>query len=144
MAGQAISLVDFHNPDFDRYPKFREALQSARVVTLEPGDALFLPSMWWHHVESLESLNLLVNYWWRPTPAFMGAPDSALRHALLSLRGLPTEQRRVWQHIFDHYVFDPQESATAHIPPDSLGILAPLDEVTARKLRAYLLNRLNR
>jgi hypothetical protein len=143
-AGRAISLVDFHNPDFDQYPKFRKALESAYEVTLEPGDALFLPSMWWHHVESLESLNVLVNYWWRTTPNFMGAPESVLRHALLGLRGLPPEQRRAWQHIFERYVFDPQESATAHIPEHSRGILASMDDLTARKLRADLLNRLNR
>ncbi len=143
-AGPAISLVDFHSPDFDRYPKFREALKSAFVVTLEPGDALFVPSMWWHHVEALEGLNVLVNYWWRTTPKFMGAPDSALRHALLGLRGLPLEQRRAWQHIFELYVFDPREGATAHIPEHSRGILASMDDVTARQLRADLLNRLNR
>jgi len=143
-AGPAISLVDFHNPDFDRYPKFREALKSACVVTLEPGDALFLPSMWWHHVEGLEGLNVLVNYWWRRTPRFMGAPDTVLRHALLGLRDLPPEQRQAWRHIFEYYVFDPQESATAHIPEHSRGILAPMNDVTARRLRADLLNRLNR
>lgn len=143
-AGPAISLVDFQSPDFERFPKFREALKSARVVTLEPGDALFLPSMWWHHVEALEGLNVLVNYWWRTTPKFMGAPDSVLRHALLGLRGLPPEQRRAWQHIFELYVFDPQESATAHIPEHSRGMLGPLDDKVARQLRADLLNRLNR
>ena len=143
-AGPAISLVDFQAPDFEKYPKFRDALESAYVVTLEPGDALFLPSMWWHHVEGLEGLNVLVNYWWRTTPKFMGAPDSVLRHALLGLRELPPEQRRAWQHIFEHYVFDPQETATAHIPEQSRGILGPMNDVTARKLRADLLNRLNR
>ena len=38
-AGQAISLVDFHAPDFERYPRFREALRHAQVAELEPGDA---------------------------------------------------------------------------------------------------------
>lgn len=64
-AGQAISLVDFHRPDFDKYPNFRAALEKARVAELEAGDAIFIPSMWWHHVESLESFNVLINYWWR-------------------------------------------------------------------------------
>ena len=144
-AGPAISLVDFEEPDFERFPKFREALQNAYVVTLEPGDALYLPSMWWHHVEGLESLNMLVNYWWRTTPRFMGSPLNALKIALLSLRDLPPEQRRAWQHIFDYYVFGPDDGATAHIPEQGLGMMAsPLDEIAARRLRADLLNQLNR
>jgi len=143
-AGPAISLVDFHEPDFDRFPKFREALESACEVTLEPGDALFLPGMWWHHVEGLDGLNMLVNYWWRTTPGFMGAPLTVLKHALLGLRGLPPDQRRAWQHIFEYYVFDPKEDAIAHIPRQSQGMLAPLEETAARRLRADLLNQLNR
>ncbi|MGI9248927.1 MAG: cupin-like domain-containing protein [Woeseiaceae bacterium] len=143
-AGPAISLVDFHEPDFERYPKFREALESAYEVTLEPGDALYLPGMWWHHVEGLDGLNMLVNYWWRTTPGFMGAPLTVLKHAVLGLRGLPPDQRRAWQHIFDYYVFDPKEDAIAHIPMQSRGMLGPLDETTARILRADLLNQLKR
>jgi hypothetical protein len=143
-AGQAISLVDFQNPDFDKYPKFRDALESAYVVTLEPGDALFIPSMWWHHVEGLDGLNALVNYWWRPTPRYMGSPLSAMKHALLGLRDLPQEQREAWRNIFDYYVFNPEDSATAHIPEHARGMLSPMHETVARKLRADLLNRLNR
>ncbi len=143
-AGQAISLVDFRDPDFEKYPRFRQALESARVVTLEPGDALFVPSMWWHHVEGLDGLNMLVNYWWRTTPRYIGAPLSVLKHALLGLRDLPLEQRLAWRHIFDYYVFDAQEGATAHIPEHSRGMLSPMNETAARRLRADLLNQLNR
>lgn len=64
-AGQAISLVDFHRPDFDKYPRFRTALENARVAELDAGDAIFIPSLWWHHVEGLDSFNVLINYWWR-------------------------------------------------------------------------------
>lgn len=143
-AGQAISLVDFHEPDLQRFPNFQKALESSCVVTLEPGDALYLPSMWWHHVEGLDGLNVLVNYWWRTVPRFMGAPLSVLKHALLSLRDLPPEQRAAWRHIFDYYVFNPEEDAVAHIPKNSRGMLAPMNDITARKLRAELLNQLNR
>ena len=143
-AGQAISLVDLNDPDFDRYPRFREALNHACEITLEPGDALFLPSMWWHHVEGLDELNMLVNYWWRSTPHYMGTPLNVLKHGMLGLRGLRPEQRRAWRHIFDYYVFDPKEEATAHIPQQSRGILGPIDENAARRLRAELLNLLNR
>lgn len=59
-----ISLVDFRAPDFARFPRFRTALEAAMVAELDAGDALFLPTLWWHHVESIGLLNVMVNYWW--------------------------------------------------------------------------------
>ena len=44
-AGQAISLVDFAAPDLQRFPRFAEAMRHAQVAELEPGDAVFIPSM---------------------------------------------------------------------------------------------------
>jgi hypothetical protein len=143
-SGQAISVVDFSNPDLERYPRFAEALAAAQMAEMEPGDALFVPSMWWHHVESLSPFNLMVNYWWCRSPPAMGAPTTALMHAILSLRDLPPRQRAAWRTLFDHYVFDADESVYAHIPEPGRGCLAPLDDVAARRLRAELLNRLNR
>jgi len=142
--GQAVSLVDLHEPDFEKYPKFRRALKHAQVADLESGDAIFIPSMWWHHVEGLDSFNVLINYWWRPSPAYMGSPMNVLNHALLSIRDLPAAQRKAWHGIFEHYVFAPGEDVTAHIPEEKLGALAPVDDLSARKLRALLLKQLNR
>jgi hypothetical protein len=137
-AGQAISLVDFHSPDYQRFPLFREAQRQALVAELEPGDAIYLPSMWWHHVEGLESFNVLVNYWWRSTSAVMGNPNDALIHALLCLRGLTAEQKRAWRGIFEYYIFNESPDALAHIPEGSRGVLGNFDETTARQLRAML------
>ena len=143
-SGQAISVVDFNNPDFERYPKFREALKSAVTYELEPSDAIFVPSMWWHHVESLSDFNLLVNYWWWSSPVYKGSPTTALMHAILSVRDLPPRQRAAWRTIFDHYVFGADESVYEHIPEPGRGCLAPLDEDGAKKLRAQIINLLNR
>jgi hypothetical protein len=143
-AGQPISLVDVVNPDLTRFPRFAEALRNARVAELEAGDAIFIPSLWWHHVEALDAFNVLVNYWWRRSPPYLGAPVDVLMHALLSLRWLPPEQREAWRGILAHYVFDADDSTAAHIPERSRGILGSIDEVRARELRALLLNRLNR
>lgn len=143
-SGQQISMVDFHAPDFDRFPRFREALQHAMVAELGPGDAVFVPSMWWHHVEALDDLNLLINYWWRTSPSYMGTPFNALNHALLTIKDLPREQRKAWQGIFEHYVFAAEEEDFEHIAEHARGPLGPIDENTARMLRADLLNKLNR
>ncbi|NMP16371.1 cupin-like domain-containing protein [Thalassotalea sp. Y01] len=143
--GQDICMVDFDTPDFDKYPNFKQAIAHAQVAELEPGDALFMPSMWWHHVQGLDSLNILVTHWWRDTPAYMGRPHNALLMAMLSLRNLPYEQRQAWKNIFEHYIFDHDEQDTAHLPEAAQGMLkTPMDELTARKIRAELIEKLKR
>ncbi|UGQ46936.1 cupin-like domain-containing protein [Massilia endophytica] len=143
-AGQAISLVDFARPDLEKHPKFAEAMRHAQVAEMRPGDALFIPSMWWHHVEALDRLNVLVNYWWRQSPEHMDTPTNALMHALMSVRDLPKEQRKAWQELFRHYVFEADEDTAGHIPAGARRILAPLNADATRELRAQLLKRMNR
>ncbi|KQZ32980.1 cupin-like domain-containing protein [Duganella sp. Root1480D1] len=143
-AGQPVSLVDLHQPDLERFPRFSEAMRHAQSAELEPGDAIFIPSMWWHHVEALECFNVLVNYWWRQSPAYMDAPANALLLSLLSIRDLPPEQRNAWQEIFRHYVFEADEQTSAHIPANARRALGPIDDNAARMLRAQLLKKINR
>lgn len=143
-AGQAISLVDFSNPDYTRFPRFAEALKHAQVAELGPGDAIFIPSLWWHHIEALDGFNVLLNYWWRQTPAHLDSPMNALMLAIMSLRELPTEQRAAWQDMFRHYVFEAGQETAAHIPEDARRVLGPIDADAARNLRLRLLQRLNR
>jgi ribosomal protein L16 Arg81 hydroxylase len=142
--GQAISLVEFANPDFDRFPRFREALAAGQVAEVEPGDAVFIPSMWWHHIEALSPLNTLVNYWWSTSPSFIPSPMNSLYHALWSLRDRPEREKRAWRNVFDYYVFGPSERAGAHLPERARGKLGPIDDTKARQIRAMLLNSLNR
>lgn len=141
-AGQPISLVDFHAPDYRQFPRFREAVEAAQMSVLEPGDAIIIPSMWWHHLEALDAFNVLVNYWWRSSPAYTGSPLTVLQHALLGLRDLPEAQRRQWQELFDFYVFNPDPENFAHIPEAARGVLNPIDEQTAERIRKMLRDRL--
>lgn len=143
-AGRPVSMVDFRDPDFTAHPHFREALRHARVAELEPGDAIFIPSLWWHHVEGLAPFNVLVNYWWRDVPAFLGKPEDALFHALLAIRDLPAADKAQWRALFEHYVFDDDAAVTAHLPEAARGILAPLTPDTAAQIRAKLLRGLSR
>lgn len=46
------SEVDLESPDYARYPLFQRT--SRMQVVLEPGQALFIPVGWWHHVRSLD------------------------------------------------------------------------------------------
>jgi hypothetical protein len=142
--GQVVSMVDFREPDFDRHPRFREALAAGQVAKLEPGDALFYPAMWWHHVEALDPFNVMINYWWNTSPAFIDTPMTTLLHAILSLRDRPEPEKQAWRALFDYYVFGDADRPAQHLPEQARGILAPLDDVAARRLRAELLQRLNR
>lgn len=141
-AGQPCSLVDFHQPDLYRFPKFRQAMNNAFTATLGAGDAIFIPSLWWHHIESTAPLNLMVNYWWRQAPAYSLAPQDALLLALASIKGLPKAQRQTWSKMFDYYVFNPK--GQSHIPSAIQGVLGELDDIHARQIKAKLFQKLNR
>jgi hypothetical protein len=143
-AGQAISLVDFAQPDYEKYPRFADAMRHAQVAELGPGDAIFIPSMWWHHIEALDSVNVLVNYWWRQSPDYMDTPNNTLMMALMSMRDLPREQRDAWQEIFRHYVFEADEHTSSHIGKEAQRALAPLTEDSSRVMRAQLIRKMNR
>lgn len=142
--GQAVSLVDFSNPDDERFPRFREALAAGYSAVLEPGDAIFVPSMWWHHVEGLSAFNTLVNYWWSSSPKYVPSPMSSLYHAIWSIRDRPEAEKEAWRQVFEYYVFGPSSRAGEHLPEQARGLLGPIDETRARQIRAMLLNSLNR
>jgi hypothetical protein len=143
--GAPISLPLLSKPDFERFPRLRTALQHAQVAELEPGDAIYIPALWWHQVESLSSCNVLVNYWWHPiageavgaTPAF----DSLL-HCMLALRRMPPEVRAGWQAAFEHYIFGPDAPRIEHIPPERRGVLGEITPELAHQIREHLVSRL--
>lgn len=142
--GQEISLVDFANPDYSKFPKFATALEQSIVVELEPGDALFLPAMWWHHVEGLEKVNILYTHWWKSSSRLTGRPSNALLHSIMSLRGLPKEQREAWQAIFNYYVFNPDLEDLEKIPPQARAMLdVPLSDDVLIKIKKLLSGRLD-
>lgn len=134
LAGQPSSLVDVEDPDFKRFPRAREAMAAARSVVLEPGDVLYIPSLWWHAVTGLDPVGAMVNYWWRDGPARSPSPFYALQHALMTMQGLPEAERKAWRVLFDHYLFEANGDPSAHLPANARGVLAPMapDEIAAR------------
>lgn len=143
--GQEVSLVDFAQPDLERFPRFAEAMKAALVADLTPGDALFLPGMWWHHVEGLDAVNILYTHWWRESPAILGRPSNALLHAVMSLRSLSPQQRAAWREVFDYYVFNRDENDLNNIPAAARAMLEiPISEEQVQKVRKTLINRLEK
>jgi hypothetical protein len=140
--GTPISLVDIEAPDLARHPRFARALAAARVAELEPGDAIYIPPLWWHHVASRGPLNLLINYWWKTVP-WSGGLDLLL-HALLALKDLPPPQRRAWRALLDHWVFESDARTAEHIWPEVRGVHEPLTVARAAALRDLLRQQLDR
>jgi len=145
--GAPMSLVRLRQPDFERYPRFRAALAAAEAAELGPGDAIYIPPLWWHNVESLSTCNLLVNYWWHAASGAQGGAESAfdcLMHSIVGMRHLPPPARAAWRALFEHYVFGPQEAVTAHIPAARRGLLGELGAADVARLRTALARRLER
>jgi len=143
-AGQPITLVDIRHPDLQRFPRYAEAAAVAEVADLGPGDAVYIPALWWHNVEALEDFNVLVNYWWRDVPDYVDSPSNALLHSLLALKALPPAQRRGWQALFDYLIFQSDGPALEHLPAEVQGLFGDLTPAKAERLRALLLKNLNR
>ena len=137
-AGTPVSMVDLAAPDLAAHPRFPEAWAMARQTELAPGDALYIPYGWWHGVESLEPLSILVNYWWSNADTALAAPYDALLHAVAAYRHLPAEQRAVWRTMLDFYVFDAKADPAAHLPPHARGILADGSPALFARLRQML------
>ena len=141
-ARQPISLVDLADPDFDRYPRFREALKHARTAELGPGDAIYIPALWWHGVEASGPLNVLVNYWWQDEPADADSPLHAIAHGLLSVGHLADRKRDRWRMLFDHYVFHADGHPAEHMPAFARGILAPSTSELRQSIGQFLVAKL--
>ncbi len=140
--GVPISMVSLEAPDLGAYPRFAQALETAQSAELEPGDAIFIPYAWWHHVQSLAGFNILVNTWWsalddRPNPF------SALYAGLLSIRDLPPGQKQIWKALMDAYVFGDREAVAAHLPPEARGVLGDITPDGLNRLRTLLKVALN-
>ena len=143
-AGTTISLVDLADPDLERFPRFARAMGRALVAELEPGDAIYVPYLWWHGVSSLAPLNMLVNYWWPPTRVVAAHPSNALMHALIALRSLPPAKREMWRAHFDYYGFASEQDLSAHIPEPARGVLGRPTRDEIMGVRAGLAKTLTR
>lgn len=129
-----LSLVDPEAPDLARFPRYRDAIAAARIAFLEPGDALFIPRHWWHHVTSLDPYNAMVNYWWGGSDQ----PNDAFLTALLAFRDLPSGERDYWREMIASHVFGERGDVISHVPPALRGPLGAMAPASRAKLRQQL------
>jgi len=126
--GTPISMARLDTPNFEKHPRFEEALRHAVFADLEPGDAIFIPYMWWHQVQASGPLNMLVNYWWNEYDE-LGSPMFAMLHSVMTMRDMPPAMRSAWKAMFDHFVFGAENDGGAksmnHMPIENRGGLGP-------------------
>ena len=139
MAGPPVSLAASSAPDDARFPLFREVRDQAWICELEAGDALYLPKLWWHQVESLAAFNGLVNYWWDAFAAGPDSPYTSLLLALITIAERPPQERQAWQAFFEHYVFRTHGHPLAHLPAEERGVLGPLKADNYANIRARVM-----
>ena len=137
LAGQPVSMVDPLAPDLDRYPRFRAARERALVADLEPGDAIYIPTLWWHHVAASAPINILVNYW--HNDARQGGGFLALVHAILAIRDRPEPERAAWRAWFEHMVFGPEAPVSAaHLPAHAQSVTGPPSPERDAMMRRFI------
>ena len=144
-AGATVSMASLINPDFDKYPLLRQALDFAVVADMEPGDGLYIPTLWWHHVEALGEINVLINYWRGGSiggdlsPPY---PHAAMLMSMLAMNRLSPSARQAWKAVFNYYVFHDGDEIAEHLPLDKRGIMSEIDDVAADRLRKWLISQL--
>ncbi len=143
MSGPPVSLAA-SAPDGSAgaFPLFEEIRDQALIAELQPGDALYLPKLWWHQVESTAPFNGLVNYWWDAFSSGPDAPYTSLLFAMIAISERPPAERQAWKAFFDHYVFRSNGHPLAHLPPDQHGLLGPLKPDNYSKIRARIMRML--
>jgi len=144
LAGQAISLVDVDSPDLERFPDFAKALDEAQTAELGPGDALYMPSLWWHAVASLDELAAMINFWWRDAEPPLLTPLNALYHSVITMKNLPPRELDAWRALFDHYVFAQNGDPAAHLPENARGILGRRTPELVARVKKLLIDALSR
>lgn len=140
LAGQPISLVDLDEPDLKQHPRFADALGAARQAELGPGDAIYIPSLWWHAVASLDEVGAMINFWWRDCEPPMLTPLNALYHAAITMRGLPPGELARWRVMFDHYIFGDNGDPVGHLPEQARGILGKRTPELVARVKELLVN----
>ncbi|PDH67125.1 MAG: transcriptional regulator [Sphingomonadaceae bacterium MED-G03] len=142
LSGQPVSLAAGTSGMEECYPRFKAANARVLQVELEPGDALYLPKLWWHAVEARSSINILANYWWDEFAAGPDAPYAAMLLSMIAISERPAEERAAWRAFFDHYVFRSDGHPLAHLPAERHGILGPLKAGNYKRVRALVMRML--
>ena len=142
--GVPASLVDSVAPDLERFPDFGSADEACMVASLTAGDAIFIPSPWWHAVQSHDAVNVLINYWWNDdADTLVPSANSALMLGMLAFKEMDQIKRQQWSTLFDHFVFNLNNSLAKGLPPNLNDLSTMLTKESRRECIKFLKEELN-
>ena len=118
---------------------FIEAEKNAQQATLQPGDGIFIPALWWHGVESLDRINVLINYWWGGVTSTGLSPNDSLMHSMMSMSNLSKEKREAWRWFFEYYVFKTKADPGMPLPEEFEDLVTDMNSEQVDQLRQFLL-----
>lgn len=108
LEGSSSVVRDVDDHDAKAFPRFHRARSAALEVVLQPGDVLYIPALWAHHVTALHGPSIAVNVFYRhlmatqyPTKDLYGNADpiaatqaiKLVDSAIESLKALPQDYR---------------------------------------------------
>jgi mannose-6-phosphate isomerase-like protein (cupin superfamily) len=136
--GVPVSMVDTEQPDLARYPNYAEAEKAGQQAVLEPGDGIYIPALWWHGVQSLQAVNVLINYWWGGITDTGLSPNDSLMHSMMSMAKLSPEKREAWRQFFDYYVFKTKGEPGEPLPEGLEDLVTSLSTEQQAQLKQFL------
>lgn len=142
MAGQPVGLAVDSAIGDPRFPRFETIRDTALVAELAPGDAIYIPKLWWHKVEALDPVNLLINFWWDGFSSGPDQPYAAMLMAMIAIAERPDAERAAWRALFEHYVFRPDGHPLAFLLEQQHGILGPLGSGNYQRIRTMVMRML--
>jgi len=142
-SGTTVSMVDFDNPDYKKFPRFKHAEKATYSTLLEPGDAIYIPYLWWHHVKALDGINALMNYWWGSNAEQHCDPRHALLMSMMAMSNMPAHHKSAWQSMFTHYAFS-QAHDVSYIHEARRGILGRFEPEMLRGVKQAIVKALSR
>jgi hypothetical protein len=77
LEGSSSVVRDVDDHDRESFPRFARARKAALEVILQPGDVLYIPALWAHHVTALHGPSIALNVFFRHLPA-SGYPSKDL------------------------------------------------------------------
>ncbi len=65
-----------------------------------------------------------------------------MMHAVLSMRELPSNEKKAWRAMFDHYIFQLDGDPMEHVPEHARGFLGEMTPERVGGLKNYLIKML--
>lgn len=123
LEGSSSTVRDVNAHDHTAFPRFARARRAALEVILQPGDVLFIPALWAHHVTALHGPSIALNVFYRhlnaneypakdlyanADPIVAAQALKSVDAAMESLKGLPQDYKVFYGGIaaarLEHYL----------------------------------------